>query len=244
MSPLTLAFRARVLIAVAVTSLLPACNDGGGRLPDYRYRLSVEVETPMGLRTGSGVIEVHGYVRGRHSIPSPGGVTVSAEGEAVAVDLPGGKTLFALLTSEFNEDWASWILLWLTPQNTGFEARYEAMLSDDAVKTVTGKFGPYLGPGPYEGDPRPRLVHFANPLDPKSVERVDPDELASAFGAGYKLRRITVQRTDEAVTAGIIKRLPWLTTHRGGLLGTSEEEMLGRPEVSNITERSFVQENE
>jgi len=44
--------------AALVLSLLPGCAFADDAAPDYRYRLTVEVETPDGLRTGSSVIDV------------------------------------------------------------------------------------------------------------------------------------------------------------------------------------------
>lgn len=75
--------------------------------PDYRYRLTVEVATPEGLKTGSSVIEVQQGM-GRSTM---GGyeplVRYRIRGEATAVDLPGGKTLYALLRSGNDVDWAT-----------------------------------------------------------------------------------------------------------------------------------------
>ena len=52
-----------------------------------RYRITVEVDTPRGLRTGSSVWQV----KALEGLPmSNSGVNYEIEGEAVAVDLPGG----------------------------------------------------------------------------------------------------------------------------------------------------------
>jgi hypothetical protein len=40
------------------------------------------------------------------------------------------------------------------------------------------------------------------------VQRVDPANLAASFGPGIRLKRITVEVTDDDVTTGIEKRLP------------------------------------
>lgn len=77
--------------------LLSAC--GAFSEESYRYRMAVEVDTPQGVRAGSAVIEV---IQGEGiAFPGPeaGGVKARVRGEAVAVDLPGGQTLFALLRS-------------------------------------------------------------------------------------------------------------------------------------------------
>src|SRR3954454_9272443 len=59
--------------------------------PGHKYRLTVAVETPAGVRSAAGVLSVHpdrGYSRN--------GSTVTT-GDAVVVDLGGGKNLVALL---------------------------------------------------------------------------------------------------------------------------------------------------
>ena len=85
------------MAALTALTLLGATGCGKPTLPDYRYRLTVEVDTPQGLRTGSSVIQVASSVSGPYAL-RPGVVSTQVKGEAVAVDLPGGKVLFALLS--------------------------------------------------------------------------------------------------------------------------------------------------
>src|ERR1700738_5437164 len=59
--------------------------------PGHKYRLTVEVETPDGVKSASGVMAVQpdrSYSRGGRT---------QAKGDAVFVDLGGGKNLVALL---------------------------------------------------------------------------------------------------------------------------------------------------
>ena len=59
--------------------------------PGHKYRLTVEVETPEGVKAASGVMAVQpdrSYSRGGHT---------RTMGDAVLVDLGGGKNLVALL---------------------------------------------------------------------------------------------------------------------------------------------------
>src|ERR1700736_2927068 len=58
--------------------------------PGHKYRLTVEVETPEGVKSASGVMAVHpdrGYSRGGHTL---------TRGDAVLVDLGGGINYVAL----------------------------------------------------------------------------------------------------------------------------------------------------
>jgi hypothetical protein len=76
--------------AIAMLAAGAAMLAGCGSLfpPSYRFRMTVEVETPQGVRSGSSVLEVTSRFRTcrqRHD------AMTMLTGEAVAVDLPGGK---------------------------------------------------------------------------------------------------------------------------------------------------------
>lgn len=200
----------RTLWLALAAVFVAACDDGA---PDHRYRLTVEVATPAGVRSGSSVIAVE-QTLGRSAM-NPAGQAVQRRirGEAVAVDLPGGRTLFALLRSEENSDWAGYIMQWLAPDRPG-DGFAEAL---DDMLALEGR-GPIAVPRTLEilrGRPPvsayPMLVTFDDPADPTSVQPVDPDDLAATFGPGVALRRVTVEMTDDAVTSGIEKRLGWLS---------------------------------
>lgn len=141
---------------------------------------------------------------GSHSwvTPEASGVRGHARGEAVAVELPGGKVLFALLRTEQTSDGAAWFPFRAikTPK---FEGEYSGVRRTRYMER--NKLAGTLPPKDY-----PMLVTFRDPTDPQTVERVDPDDLAATFGPGVALRRITVQMTDDPVTTGIEKRLGWL----------------------------------
>ncbi|MEP6868046.1 MAG: hypothetical protein ABJA20_05980, partial [Novosphingobium sp.] len=82
-----------MLAALGSVTMLAGCGLFGKSV-SYRYRMTVEVETPQGLKSGSSVIQVvqteQQGLEGSH-------LDVRVTGEAVAVDLPGGQTVFALL---------------------------------------------------------------------------------------------------------------------------------------------------
>ena len=180
------------VLASATGFLLSSCGLFGGNT--YRYKMTVEVATPQGLKTGYAVREVT-YQKGSGFLFGEGKPQWYLTGEAVAVDLGGGKTLFALLTGAdgdvdsagrdishiFRQVGADFIELW-----------------PNAPKTTS----------PRIRQPAPMLVTFADIGDPKSVMQVDAENLAARFGAGVILKRIMVEVTDDAVTKGIEGRLP------------------------------------
>ncbi|MEP5937291.1 MAG: hypothetical protein ABJ239_03095 [Erythrobacter sp.] len=181
--------------------------------------MTVEVDTPEGLMKGSSVIEVDTNVSGQLSIPTPGAVRARVRGEAVAVDLPNGRALFALLRSEDDVDFAKRIMFLMAPKGRDangdpFLGRFNNMLEmTDPVElpATQAKINPSLA----KMKAQPMLVTFGDLNDPTTVERVDPFNLQDSFGDGVSLRRITVQVTDDPVTKGIEKRFQWLGQIKG-----------------------------
>lgn len=196
------------------------------RFPPYRYRLTVEVNTPEGLKTGSSVIEVRSIITGKYSIPNPQSLDASVRGEAAAVDLGQRGLLFALLQSDGDVSWPAHAtytgvdLSHVNPKQNDFAHLYAAMIARRGVIVLPRRIPWRVGnPAPIHPDDPPRsgyptLVRFADLRDPKSVQRVDPDDLAASFGTGIKLRRITVQLTDAPITAKLDERLRWLRAVR------------------------------
>lgn len=244
--------RGVMTLMAGLVVLLSGC---GTALPDYRYRLTVEVETPEGLKTGSSVIEVSTSMTSSTSIPSPGAVRYRLSGEAVAVDLGQHGTLFALLRSDVEPSWGTNLLFRLAPDvgavrdengkydsDASFRARYEAMLQNRRLIVLPKTFqtNRVLRDMPA----RPMLVRFRDITDPTTVERVDPDDLAASFGEGIKLRRVTVQLTDDPVTKGIIKELPWLANQQGGLVRVTKGKVIeDMPIGAQLYEGDFMREN-
>ena len=67
----------------------------------YYAKLQVEIDTPRGVKSGASVIEVTWDKANKG---------FKVRGEAVAVDLPGGQTVFALLRSKSSVDWAAYLI--------------------------------------------------------------------------------------------------------------------------------------
>ena len=181
------------ILAGGVAALLGACGVSGGT--EYRYKLSVEVETPEGIRSGFAVRQVN-WAAGKKLTQEADTSSMSHTGEAVMVDLPNGQTLFALMSPDGQE----------TPM-LAFGSARQTPAVEGLVKVLSPPERPEVT---YGGSGYPRLVRFRDINDPKTVEKVDQADLASSFGAGYRLKRITAQVVDEDVTEKVAERLGWL----------------------------------
>lgn len=190
------------LFAGGAASLLVGCGDVDTDnlaffYTPYHYALKAEIETPQGDRSGSSVIEVKQSYR-----------SFKVMGEAVAIDLPNEQTLFVLLHSPSSEDWASRAdeSMNFKPDTTTPEAYWQRIANDRGTYPVKRRRVTAIE----DSDNYPYMVRFRDIRDPASVELVDPDNLAATFGAGYRLKSLTVQFTDAPVSLGIRKRLSWL----------------------------------
>jgi len=199
----------KLLILILPMLLLGACDRP---LPTYRYELTVEVETPQGLRSGSSVIEVRTHAKPGFT-PEASGVTTNVRGEAVAVDLPNGQTLFALLDqAEFIAPYTLQPGQLMATGSAGERRAKIRALKAIRRKTVVPRWRP---PNPPEDGPQglyPTFVYFPDIDSPKSMEVVDPENLSAEIGTGYRLRRLTLSITDMPGTKGIEGRLKWLNS--------------------------------
>jgi hypothetical protein len=158
----------------------------------------------------------------------------------VAVDLPGGQTLFVLLRSAASADWAAYlhenVKLGVPVANA--EEFYRRIAADRQVWPVNRRRKTAIE----DSDNYPWFVRFRDAADPRSVEPVDPDNLAKSFGAGYRLKSLTVQMSDAPVTTGIEQRLGWWDAYRNRHLdGTSVavEDMTSRDFSAHLSSGSF-----
>jgi hypothetical protein len=173
--------------------------------PAHKYRLSVEVDTPEGPKSTSGVMSVHpdrSYSRGG---------STRTKGDAVFVDLGRGKNLIAVLQHGENGgeiDGVNYIAL------RAYRAAGKNVSFND-ISRLTGVV-------PVSGALIPVLVTFTDSSDPNTARIVRPDALDVTFGKGFRLHGVSVEVVPnglwpldfggvfgEPVTRGIEAKLPW-----------------------------------
>ena len=174
----------------------------------WRYKMTVVVETPEGLKTGSAVREVtvkKGLALTPQMLPD-----IEVKGEAVVVDLGKRGVLFALMRGGMHG------------QDYGSDILFDAFPEKKKIGKVT------LTPQQY-----PMFARFRDLNDPKTVEIISqindremPDGYGGmsktseeVFGSGVKLKDVTIEITNDSITSGIEKQLPWLATIYGYISG-------------------------
>jgi hypothetical protein len=199
-----------------------------GPTTTFRYRLTVEIDTPDGVKSASSVLEtrIQDDTKAWWNLPDMRTTKVSMVGQAVYVDLGAGKHVIALLASgPTGQGGISHIFGGAIGREPSPPASYQSV------------------GGSYEVPPagHPTLVTFADLADPASAKvvyatgrdvRLIPtapgstsgsykdfgpltiDRFAETFGPGYALKGVFIQMTTDPITRGIEGRLPFLVTHR------------------------------
>ena len=204
------------LSGFAILSLLAALVVGDQiRLhrPDHKFRLALEVETPDGVKSASGVYSVtpnRGY-GGSNTGETAGPKT---KGDALFVDLGGGKNVVALLavgTEPTDLDATNYIAM------RSFNAAGRKVQFREMKKTTA------MSPVPVPAANAPVLVTFKDVNDPASMRVVTPDNVQELLGPGVQLHGMMVSTVangvwpldfggmlGEPASRGIEQKLPWL----------------------------------
>lgn len=175
--------------------------------PGHKYRLTVEVDTPQGVKSASGVMAVHpdrSYSRGGKTL---------TKGDAVFVDLGGGKNLVALMAHIDNT---------LDLDGTNYVA-LRAYTAAQGKRVSFNEMSRMSGAVPVKGALIPVLVSFGDPANPGTARTVAPEDAEAVLGTGYRLHGITAEVVPnglwpldfggplgEPVTRGIAAKLAWL----------------------------------
>lgn len=216
------------LLLIAGGTAVAWAMDSDHLAGSWRYKVTVEIETPEGLKTGSAVRQVDVYLQ--YNVVGAKSTILKVKGEAVAVDLGKRGVLFAVMgTDDYYTVFQKFPIPGQPPGAGGTlpeGIKYYSQLKE--------------GKAVLEPEQYPRLVRFRDMNDPKTVElvletggcermnaighcasgefKVLADRFEEFFGEGVKLRNITIEMTGEPVTWDIDKYLSWLANLKGGYL--------------------------
>jgi len=167
----------------------------------WHERLELVVQTPEGEKRGAAVILSRRSITPK-TLPDASVIGGGIEGEATMVDLGGGRYLFALLKGR---------------DGLVSQVFHDRLPRDARPRALIGALAALRAKAPVPPEYYPLLVTFGDINDPASVRRVDPADLAATFGAGFALREITLEVTDDAVTEGVIEGVlgAWLNMVKG-----------------------------
>lgn len=202
---MTIAFRLVAILCAALALV------GCGYDASYRYKLTLSLDTPDGVKTASTVVEI-GYWK--VSFPAHGWPN-EVTGQALYLDLgPSRRPLVALLSRIVRVDEAATrhFAPWAQDDPTGVFA--DACLGGsegrdpvELARLINERCRRSL---PITTADLPDLVTFADVNRPQSLLLVDPNNLEATLGPNVSWQSMTMEATDEPLTQGIEKHLPWV----------------------------------
>ena len=201
--------KALVIAAIVAAAFLAFRGCFGGLTTSWNQRLTLVIETPQGEVRGSAVTRVTKTdSSGSLVLPEARGVRTDVIGEAIVVEVAPDQFLFALLSG--SDDWQRDASHWVYPAyHLGAAVGVDSRPSY-AAAMMKLRAQPYDTPVPLPPEGWPMLVTFDDITQPETVRRVDPNDFAAVFGEGVRLKAVTLEITEEAVTAGRVE----------GVLGT------------------------
>jgi hypothetical protein len=230
-------------LRLAAAAMLILGLAGCGKTVSYRYKLTLAVNTPDGVKRASTV----GGVRHRIvSIPARG-IMNQLQGDALYLDLgPGARPLIVLLTSRLasqlrpkdvnDRSWQLGKPGWSPETGPGIRQMsriYGLARSEDFMDDVP-RIARMRGPRAITPADLPDLVTFADINDPKSVIEVDPNDLQATLGPNITWNEITLESTAEPITRGIRTKLPWLRAYVAGNLRLDGFQYGPQKEIANF----------
>lgn len=176
----------------------------------YRYRLTVEVDTPDGAKSGSSVIEATANMQPQ--LLTSRAYNTKLKGDATFVDLGDGKNVVALLSRGHNA--------------LNMDAPVSLALDVFSLRGCQVPMCDWIAAERLSGgrelpaDLLPTLVTFSNPRDPKTARVIEPAEFSAVFGPGYRLKRVSMEFVQSPVTREVDRFLPWVAGFSGVTGGT------------------------
>lgn len=228
-----------ILVGVSALAVLLVLITKDYPFGTWRYRVTVNIVTPEGTKSGSAVRELRVHTE-------PGFLGVRKQGvarlvgEAVVIDLGKRGVLFALLSEDD--------LFHAFPYNNG-----AGVLAPDGIRFYNGLKAGMKASLP--ADHYPRFVMFKDLSEPKSVQlaygaRLDVatqkilpvDEVEGLFGVGVRIRDINIEITSDPVTWNVVDWLPWLPMFRSQMFDGNRNQALGvqNPTANSMSMGSFT----
>ena len=179
------------------------------RTADLSLRANCRGGSWRGVRTGSSVIEVRSVVRTGLPGPEQGGTYRYVAGEAVAVDLPNGETLFAVLTGNGTSTFFSPEYIVEMVSRDHFSKKFGRRMSANDAQLIA-KLADTRLKAELPAKQMPAFVIFDDLSRPSSVRELVVSNFADNLGEGYRLSKVIVETTQKPIVYTIGGRLKWL----------------------------------
>lgn len=162
-----------------------------------RFRLTIEINTPEGMKSGSSVIQTQHYASGTWGPVEAKNIVSQAKGTAVVIDLGDNRQLLGILG--FGPDGSDESKLFGLVRAALAGGEPVSWKDDHKLK----------GRGELHPDYVPALILFSDANDPKTARLVVPTDFSRMIGPGYSFKRAFIETTKDPISRDIADKLPW-----------------------------------
>lgn len=210
-----------IVIVVLIISIIAAFAVTDYVVPTtWRYKITVEVKTPDGTKSGSAIREVRAWKNAAKFFnPDVKPITYEVIGEAVVVDLSVDGSLFYLVG---NHD---------EVQNAFFK---DTFLEEDRIRKINklkiGSKAELLEIADF--------VVFQDLNDSQNIKSISFKDFQENFNDQISFKRIVVEKTDQPLTFGNVRSvLPWIDAKN---IGLSFADPNIKDPAKYLTKESFI----
>lgn len=204
-----------ILVLIIGTVAIWAMNKTSEHELTLRYKITVNVETPQGLKSGYAVREIlidtfNGYN------PDKADFNAKVRGEAAVIDIDKNIKLFALIhPNSYTEMLYAFPIVEQTAPLSLEGMEYYRNLKEGASATLD------------DTSHWPRIVTFENLDSPSSIKMLLSSErdnkkindIEQYLGSGSKIKDINIEITNQPITFGKVKnQLKWFREKKLGLV--------------------------
>lgn len=207
----------------------------------WRYRLTINIETPEGIKSGSTIQEIYYPPADSKNIHNPANQGI-ARGEAAYIDLGQRGVMVAIMQDPSNARERFKLLIrnvFPTVPTVYDLSRFQEMLKHyNDIRNVKDEVQPWL---------YPTLVGFRDINDPKTIEliyqrkhgsvrdmqEVETDRLEEFYGKGVKIQNMTLEMTDDPLEWKLDDKLNWIETMDEKDITHSLHEVVPRIPITN-----------
>jgi hypothetical protein len=196
---------ARVTL-LCISMILSACGRPVGKSASFRYKLTLSVNTPDGVKTAFNVVELD-----YETVKFPmSGTPHNVHGQGLYLDLgPGRPPLIAMLTRipRPEDNLATWSRMWRDDSPAYIIAKHCHIEPTGYQIELVEQIRLCHGPINLTAEELPELVTFSDIQDPESAKSVNPANLSASLGPEISWQRKTIEITDEPITKDITDHL-------------------------------------
>ncbi len=189
--------------SVLFPAVLAGCDVLGFHTWRWNQKVTIIVETPDGVRTDSSVQSLvwHESPSWAHLGDSGGWFSSELHGEAAVIEVAANKYLFALLKT-YDDPAGNKVFrpAKAKPQSATGDRRSEIRAENDAIESSRET-------REIPKSAFPTLVTFETLSNPSTARQVDPENLESEFGKGFRLKSIQLAITTEPRTSGRLQQV-------------------------------------